>query len=60
MTKVGISVAEFCEMAPFQRTATFAMIKSGRLASTKVGGRRVINYESAVKLISPSCEECTR
>lgn len=56
MQRVGISVAEFCEMAPFKRTATFAMIKTGKLASTKVGGRRVINLDSAMNLISPASE----
>lgn len=54
MHKIGISVAEFCAMAPFKRTATFAMIKTGKLKSTKIGGRRVINYDSALKLLTPS------
>lgn len=57
MKRVGISVAEFCEMGPFGRTTTFAMIKSGKLASKKVNGRRIIGYDSAVELLSPSKKE---
>ena len=57
MKPLGLSVAEFCRIAPFQKTATYALIREGKLVTTKVNGRRIINFDSATALIAPAKKE---
>lgn len=49
-----ISAAEFCRMSGLGMTSVRALIRSGQLQSTKVGGRRLISLASAQALIAPS------
>jgi excisionase family DNA binding protein len=47
----AIGVAEFEEMSGLSHTTVYKLIKAGTLKSTKVGGKRLIDYQSAKELI---------
>ena len=57
MKQVGMSVAEFCRVASLGKTTAFGLIRDEKIASTRVGGRRIINVESAMELLAPKKEE---
>lgn len=46
-----ISVAEFEFMSGLSHTTVYKLIKEGTLKSRKVGGKRLIDYQSAKELI---------
>lgn len=46
-----ISVADFKQMSGFSHTSTYKLINKGTLKSKKVGGKRLIDYQSAKELI---------
>jgi len=47
-----VSPREAEEISGLSHTTIHEMVKSGRLASTKVGKRRLISYASLEKLLS--------
>lgn len=52
MNPIAISVAEFCRISSLGKTTAFALIREGKLASTRVRGRTLVLFESAVALIA--------
>ena len=46
-----ISVADFKQMSGFSHTSTYKLINKGTLKSKKVGGKRLIDYQSAKELL---------
>jgi excisionase family DNA binding protein len=46
-----ISVAEFEEMSGLSHTTVYKLMNKGTLKSKKVGGKRLIDYQSAKELI---------
>jgi excisionase family DNA binding protein len=46
-----ISVVEFEEVSGLSHTTVYKLIKEGTLKSKKVGGKRLIDYQSAKELI---------
>jgi len=48
---LAISVAEFEQMSGLSHTTVYKLIKEGTLKSRKVGGKRLIDYQSAKELV---------
>jgi excisionase family DNA binding protein len=45
-------VNEFCRVVGLGRTTVYALIAEGKLATIKIGGRRLIPREAALALIA--------
>jgi len=45
-------VNEFCRIVGLGRTTVYALIAAGKLATIKIGGRRLITREAALALIA--------
>ena len=52
LTKIAYSIREACEVSSLGRTTIYAHIASGRLKSTRIGGRTIIPADSLRALIS--------
>lgn len=48
-----ITIAQFKRMTGLGHTKTYQLIREGRLVSTKVDARRLIDFQSAKKLVKP-------
>ena len=55
MEPIAYSVADASRVASIGQTKLFELIASGRLASCKVGRKRLIHAESLRKLIAEGC-----
>ena len=54
MTKeqpLTISIAQFCRLSSLGRTKTYALISEGRLRTTKIGRRTLIDMTSVEVLL---------
>jgi excisionase family DNA binding protein len=49
---LAFSVNDFCTLVSLGRTTVYGLIADGKLASVKVGNRRLIPRESALALIA--------
>ena len=49
---LAISVAEFEQMSGLSHTTVYKLMNKGSLKSKKVGGKRLIDYQSAKELIN--------
>jgi predicted DNA-binding transcriptional regulator AlpA len=47
----ALNVSDFCEAYGPSRSATYAMIRAGKLPDVKIGGRRVIPVDAAEALL---------
>lgn len=52
MKPIAISVAEFCRISSLGKTTAFALMREGKLASTRVRGRTLVLFDSATALIT--------
>lgn len=57
MKPIAISVAEFCRISSLGKTTAFALIRDEKLATTRVRGRTLILFDSAMALITPVKKE---
>jgi excisionase family DNA binding protein len=55
MEPLAYTVADASRVARIGQTKLFELIASGRLASSKVGRKRLIHAESLRKLIAEGC-----
>lgn len=58
MTKLAISVAEFCEAVGVGRTKTFELINDGTLDTLKIGRRTLIKMSSVEALLKGGSSDC--
>jgi excisionase family DNA binding protein len=49
-------VNEFCQVVGLGRTMVYGLIADGKLATIKVGNRRLIPREAALALIAEGCK----
>jgi predicted DNA-binding transcriptional regulator AlpA len=49
----ALNVNDFCQAFGPSRSATYALIRAGKLPDIKIGGRRVIPIDAAEKLLKP-------
>ena len=50
---IAVTVSEACELTRFGVTSIYAMIKTGKLQSIRVGGKRLILMPSIEDLLRP-------
>lgn len=49
--RIGYSIKEAAEVSTLGRTTIYSHLKSGRLASKRCGGRRIVSAESLHALV---------
>lgn len=58
MTKLTITVDEFCDMIGIGRTKTYELMKDGTLATVAIGRRRLIKMNSVEALLTGGTSGC--
>jgi excisionase family DNA binding protein len=54
--KLGYSVAETAIASDLSVPTIYRLIKSGRLSSVRIGGRRIIHRDEIQRLLKPAIE----
>ena len=57
MKPIAISVAEFCRISSLGKTTAFTLIRERKLASTRVRGRTLVLFDSAMTLLTEAKKE---
>ena len=55
--RLAYSIAEACELTSLGRTHLFKLISEGRLATRKIGGRRLVLASSLQELVEGGNEQ---
>ncbi len=59
MTRLTITVDEFCGMIGIGRTKTYELMKDGTLETIAIGRRRLIKMSSVEALLAGGTSDCT-
>jgi excisionase family DNA binding protein len=49
----ALTLNDFCDFYSIGRSTAYSMIKTGKLPSIRVGGRRLIRVDDAERLLNP-------
>ncbi len=49
----ALTLYDFCDFYSIGRSTAYSMIRSGKLPSIRVGGRRLIRVDDAERLLKP-------